>query len=57
MLDDVVEIYSQLVEELIKAIPFLSCSVFNFACESCSLNPCPDQGVVVNSFLMYEKKR
>ena len=54
MLDDVVEIYSQLVEELIKAIPFLSCLILR---ESCSLNPSPDQGVVINSFLMYEEKR
>ena len=56
MLDDVVEIYSQLVEEVIKAIPFLSCLILGVSPVALTV-PCPDQGVVINSFLMYENKR
>ena len=39
MLDDVVEIYSQLVEELIKAIPFLSCLILRVSPVALTLVP------------------
>ena len=39
MLDDVVEIYSQLVEELIKAIPIWSCLILRVSPVALTLVP------------------
>ena len=41
MLDDIFKIYSQLVEEHKNYCIF---KFLNFACGSCSVNPCPPSG-------------